>query len=278
MARPRRKNNRRRRQPAYRKSIARQIQPSVPRPLKSQLVRMCWQNRIYWKPQLIANVQPTLGFTIAVNRPHNLLESETFVGSPQETWVQALGSSGTQPHLAAWAQLYEHYLVRGTKVTITFRTEGNSNTSDRSGKLVMVKHGLASDITQHSTYDTIIQNCPNFKVANVTASTTTQNQVRMSMGYSPASYHGIRKSAITANAELKGTFGPSSFTPPEEDAYISVAYASPFQAATTGAYNMPEGLLEVKIEQVLQLTDVKQSTFQQPMVVGGTTYYQQPAI
>lgn len=268
--RPRRKGT------GYRKAVARQIQPAIPRPLKSQLVRMCWQNRVYWKPTLIANTQPALGFTIAVNRPHNLLDNSTFVGAPQEVWCAALGSNGTMPHLANWAQLYEHYMVRGCKVTITFRTEGNSNTNDRSGKLMMVKHSLGNDINQNSTYDSIINTAPNFKVANITASTTSLNQATLSMGYSPSSFHGIKKSAITANSELKGTFVPGgTYTPPDEDAFISCVYASPFQANTTGAFNMPEGLCEVKIEQVLELTDVKQSTLQQPgVVIGGTTYYQ----
>lgn len=260
------KRKNRKRGTGYRKTIANQIQSAVPRPLKSQLVRMCWQNRVYLKPQLIASVQPTLGFTVAVNRPHNILENDVFVGGTQEVWAAALGADGTMPHLANWANLYEHYLVRGCKVTVTFRTESNSVTTDRSGKLMLIKHGLANDINQYSTYDNIINTCPNFKTANVSASTTTMNQATLSMGYSPSQFHGIKKNAISANPELKGTFvSGGSYTSPEEDAFISLAYASPFQNATTGAFNMPEGLLEVKIEQVLQLTDVKQSTLQQPI-------------
>ena len=250
----------------YRNNIANQIQLAIPRPLKTQLVRMNYRNAVYWKPSLIGTSSPTLGFNVNVNQPHNILSSSTFVGSPQETWVSALASGGQVQHFASWAQKYNKYLVRGCKVTITFRTEGNSVTTDRSGKVVMIRHSDDDDVNQYATWNEIQNTNQYTRVANVTPSTATTNQVRLSMGYSAARASAIKKSSLTANPDLQGSIETSTYVGPVDDEYISVAYVSPFQAATTGAYTMPEGLCEVAIEYVVQFLDPKQNTTPQPML------------
>lgn len=248
----------------YRKNIASQIQLAVPRPLKSQLVRMNFRNSVYWKPSLIGTTQPTLGFTIAVNRPHEIMEHETFVGAPQETWTSAMATGGAVQHIASWAQKYNKYLIRGAKVSITFRTEGNSVTTDRSGKVVMIRHGADGDVNQYSTWNEIQNNNQYTRVGNVSPSTATTNQLRLSMGYSASRATAIKKSALTANPDMQGSIEGSPYLPPLEDEFISVVYCSPYQAATTGAFNMPEGLCEVSVEYLVQFIDPKQNTTPQP--------------
>lgn len=250
----------------YRRAIARQIQNAVPRPLRTQLVRMVYKNAMELIPALIGSTQPALGCTIAVNKPHHILYSPMFVGSPQETWFSTLAASGTMPHLATWTALYNKYLVRGCKVSITFRTAAGSVTSDRSGKICLIRHGGGGDINQYTTWQGIRDNNQYTKIGNVSASTTTMNQVSLSMGYSPTRSAAIRKGALTANPDLQGDVSnPASPAAPALDEYISIAYVSPYQNATTGAYTMPSGTLEVCIEQVVQFLDPKQSTAQQPM-------------
>lgn len=250
----------------YRNNIANQIQLSVPRPLKTQMVRMNFRNSVYWKPTLIGGVQPALGFTIQVNQPHAILSTQTFVGSPSEVWTSALASGGQVQHFDSWAQKYNRYLIRGAKVTCTFRTEGGSTATDRSGKICMIRHGEDNDINQYSTWNNIQNTNQYTRVGNVTPSTASTNQVRLSMGYSASRANAIKSSALTAATDLQGdisTFG--AYIGPLEDEFISVAYVSPFQAATTGAYNMPEGLCEVAIEYLVQFIDPKQNTEPQPM-------------
>lgn len=249
----------------YRENIARQIQLAVPRPLSSQMVRMTYRNSVYWKPQLIGGTQPSLGFNINVNQPHSILSSSTFVGSPQETWTSALASGGQVQHLATWAGKYNKYLVRGAKVSITFRTEGNSVTTDRSGKIVMIRHSDDDDVNQYSTWNNIINTNQYTKTANVSASTATTNQVRLSMGYSAAKSSAIKKTSLTANPDMQGSMEGSPYVGPIDDEYISVCYVSPFQASTTGAFNMPEGVCELSIDYLVQFIDPKQNTSPQPL-------------
>ena len=249
----------------YRNNIANQIQLAIPRPLKTQLVRMSYRNSVYWKPAIIGTTQPTLGFTINVNQPHAIFSNSRYVGSPQETWTSALASGGQVQHLATWAGKYNKYLVRGAKVTITFRTEGNSVTTDRSGKVVMIRHSDDDDVNQYSTWNEIQNTNQYTRVANVSPSTATTNQLRLSMGYSAARSSAIKKSSLTANPDLQGSMEGVPYIGPIDDEYISVAYCSPFQAATTGAYTMPEGLCEVAIEYLVQFLDPKQNTNPQPL-------------
>lgn len=248
----------------YRKNIASQIQLAVPRPLKTQLVRMNYRNAVYWKPSLIAGIQPALGFTINVNQPHSILANNTFVGSPQEVWTSALASGGEVQHLATWQGLYNKYLVRGARVQVTFRTEGGSVTTDRSGKITMIRHS-DDTVSQHTTWNEIMNTNQSTRVGNITPSTASTNQVRLSMGYSAARSSAIKKSALTANPDMQGSLEGTAKVGPIEDEYISVVYNSPFQAATTGAFTMPEGLLELDIEYVVQFLDPKQNTSPQAL-------------
>lgn len=254
----------------YRNNVANQIQLAVPRPLKSQLVRMTFRNSVYLKPALIDGVQPSLGFTVNVNQPHNILYNSTFVQPPnaqQEIWTSALATGGAVQHLGTWTQKYNKYLVRGAKVSITFRTEGNSVPTDRSGKICLIRHGGDDDIDRYSTWNSIQNTNQSTRVGNVTPSTSTTNQVRLSMGYSPSRSSAISKSALTANPDMVGDIETSTYVGPTEDEFISLAYVSPFQAATTGAYTMPEGLCELSVDYLVQFMDPKQNTEPQPEMV-----------
>lgn len=248
----------------YRNAVANQIQLAVPRPLSTQLVRMIYRNSVYWKPALIANVQPTLGFNVNVNQPHGILGASTFVGSPQEVWTSTLASGGQVQHFASWVQKYNKYLVRGSKVSVTFRTEANSSTSDRSGKLCLIRHGPDSTINQNTTWNGIINTNQTTRVANISPSTTTMNQARLSLGFSATKAYAIKESAITANPEIQGDIQGGTYFGPSEEEYITCCYVSPFPANTTGAFNMPEGLLEFQIEYLVQFIDPKQNTSPQP--------------
>lgn len=260
------RNYRRNKKRQYRNNIARQIQPAHPRPLRSQLVRMCWTNACYLKPSIVGNTQPCLGFRIAVNRPHKLLDTPSFTSGlePQEKWVIPLTGDGMMPHLSQWRAKYQSYLVRGCKITCTFRTEGGSTTADRSGKIFLCRHGGDNDINEGTTYQSLRDNNQMVNMANVTPSTATTNQVRLNMGYSPARFFAVNKSALNADDTIKGHLSGTTDVGPIEDAFISLGYISPFTNSTTGEFTMPEGLLEIKIEQLVEFSNPYQNTAQQP--------------
>lgn len=256
-------------QSQWRPEIARQIQNAQPRPARAQLVRMVYTNSCYLKPSIVGNVQPCNGFRIAVNRPHHLLDATHFTSgaTPQETWTMPLQNQGTMPHLDSWTEKYENYLVRGCKVTITFRTESNSTVSDRSGKIFLCRHTNTGDISEATTALSLRDNNQMTKLQNVSPTTSTVNQARMSMGYSPSRYFAVNKSALSADDTLEGTLSPTGNIGPESTVFISLGYLSPFINATTGEYTMPEGLVEIKIEQLVEFVNPRQFTSQQPLAV-----------
>lgn len=250
----------------YRTANARQIQPARPRPARSQLVRMTYTNTCFLKPAIVGNVQPANGFRIAVNRPHHLFDAThlTSGATPQETWLIPLDTQGTMPHLSQWRAKYENYLIRGTKITATFRTEGNSNTNDRSGKLCLIRHSNTADITEATTFAKVRDNNQYVQMSHVTPSTTSTNQVRMSMGYNPSRYFAVNKSALSADDTLQGTLATTGDIGPEEDAFISLVYLSPFINATSGEYTMPEGCVDIRIDMLVEFLNPQQNTAQQP--------------
>lgn len=268
-----RTNIRRRRNPRkkYRENTALQIQPANPRPQRSQLVRMTYTNACYLAPAIVGNTQPCLGFRIAVNRPHQLFDASSFVDTPQETWVIPLdnvdGNDGTMPHLSEWRQKYQSYLVRGCKITATFRTDGPSSNGDRGGKIFFCRHSQATDISEDTTYQSLRDNNQMVTMVNVTNASVSTNQARLNMGYSPNKFYAVNKSALNADDTIKGILAQTGDISPIQDAYISLGYLSPFTNSTTGEFTMPEGLLEIKIEQLVEFSNPYQNTIQQPMIM-----------
>lgn len=268
--RPRRARRRRGGGAGYRNPVARQIQPSIPRPLATQLVKMTYKNILQITPTIIAGVMPFLGFTFCMNRISHMLDTQVMVGNPSEIWLQAPTASGDQmPHLANWAGLYNRYLVRGSKISVTYRTNGTSSSTDKSAKLVLVRHSDPNTVTQTTTWQNLNQTAQNFKAANITPTTSGLNQASLSMGYSPSRRQAINKSALTAERDLQGDLSAATYVKPVVTDYITAGMISPYQAATTGAHNYPAGLLEVRVDMLVQFLDPKQNTLQQPLMMPG---------
>jgi len=253
----------------YRGTIATQIQPAIPRPLSTQLVKMTYKNILQIEPQVVGTVMPCLGFTFCMNRITHMLDTQVFVGNPQEIWLQAPSANGDEmPHLASWAALYNRYLVRGSKITVTYRTSAGSVTSDRCAKLFLARHGEPNTINQYSTWQSLNNENQDLRLANITPTSTNQNQATLSMGYSPSRRNAIKKSALTAERDLQGDLSTGTYVKPVVTDYISCGLVSPYQNATTGAHNYPNGLLEIRVDMLVQFLDPKQNTLQQPVPFG----------
>jgi hypothetical protein len=157
-----------------------------------------------------------------------------------------------------WTNRFQHYCVTGSKVTATFEPASNGVPTIMS----LHKSGVAGAI-QASTTSARINNLPYVKKSSIVStgiSVPNQAGCRLSMNYSARAFEGVTDP--NDNSNLRGRFANTQVTPPAtgltptEQTYFYVTF-SPIDPATTGA--MPRGVVRVKIEYIVLLTEPTES-------------------
>lgn len=252
------------------------IQLANPRPMKSQLVKFVYNNRNYLKPNLVAALSPTLGFTIRLNSVTGLFNRSAMGPTGQENWQLPFTGAGLgpqYPHLANWAAKYNHFQVLGTKVTFKIKAAIEEHNDQAPSKILIVKHSSTNNtgqvFSQSNKYFETVPFTPYAKVRDIQQSyMQTKGQQILSMSYSPSKFHGVRKSAISADSRLIGQFldqTATAITNPVEDAYLTFMYMNGLENESPNR-NQSRMIVDVRIESIVKLTEPRLNTVQQDIL------------
>lgn len=172
-----------------------------------------------------------------------------------------------------WTERFQHFCVTGSKITYTFEPTGTG------APAILVSHlsGVAGAITT-DTASARLNELPyttrhSLATQGVTSGINASTGIRGAKMYSARKFEGVKDPEDNSN--LRGRFANANLNPPTtganpgEQSFFYLAFA-PVDPATQS--KMPQGVLRVKIEYIVQLKEPTESNKVQVTAPGNAAH------
>lgn len=241
----------------YRNTVPRTLQIATRRN-KSQRLRFV-VNHIYNYDPGTTDGTETNGFVYRANSIWDIRPSQNGVTGnfvAQSTNYSTASNNLTADGWNEWTNRYQHFTVVGSKCQATFEPYGiQDDNYNQPGMLSIVLSGTGNAVSA-STDASGINTLPYMKKANIMPSSSQNRGARIYQFYSARKFEGVHD--VADNNQLRGKFANSAQTPsaPGENSfyYINLCKINPAQAK-----QIPKGVLSVKIEYIVNLTEPTQT-------------------
>lgn len=241
----------------YRNSVPRTLQIATRRN-KSQRLRFV-VNHIYEFNPGTTDGTETNGFVYRANSIYDIRPGQN--GNLANFEAQSTAYSTATTNITAdgwneWTERYQHFTVLGSKCQATFEPYGIEDDNYKEPGMLSIVLSGTNNAVQASTDSSGINTLPYMKKVNIMPGSALNRGGRIYQFYSARKFEGVND--VNDNSNLRGRFqNPTQNAgAPSENSffYINLSKLNPAQAK-----QMPKGMLTVKIEYIVNLSEPTQS-------------------
>lgn len=238
--------------------------PRVPRTLQiatrrnnNQRLRFVVNHIYNFSPGTLAGTE-TSGMCYRANSIYNIRQG--IYGNVANFLAQNASYSTATPLINAdgwdeWTDRYQHFCVLGSKCQATFEPYGDNAINAQPGMLSIVMSGSLNAVNAGKD-SSIINQQPYLKKVNIMPATAQNTGGRVYQFYSARKFEGVHD--VIDNSQLRGRFaGTADADTPGEESFYYISLSKMNPGVTQE--QMPRGILTIKIEYIVHLSEPTQT-------------------